>query len=68
MSERLKSAYLKSNWVSSWFRWYVRLSRLIGIDNAVEWMAMANPKKPAAALKDGAVDAVVAADKLQDCD
>jgi len=42
----------------------VRLSRLIGIDNAVEWMAMANPKKPAAALKDGAVDAVVAADKL----
>jgi 3-hydroxyacyl-CoA dehydrogenase/enoyl-CoA hydratase/3-hydroxybutyryl-CoA epimerase/enoyl-CoA isomerase len=29
-------------------------------------MAMANPKKPAAALKDGAVDAVVAADKLQD--
>ncbi len=27
---------------------------------------MANPKKPAAALKDGAVDAVVAADKLQD--
>nr|WNL65161.1 Fatty acid oxidation complex subunit alpha [Acinetobacter gerneri] len=44
----------------------VRLSRLIGIDNAVEWMAMANPKKPVAALKDGAVDAVVAADKLQD--
>ncbi len=44
----------------------VRLSRLIGIDNAVEWMAMANPKKPAAALKDGAVDAVVHADKLQD--
>ena len=39
----------------------VRLSRLIGIDNAVEWMAMAAPKKPAAALKDGAVDAVVAA-------
>ncbi|MCP5961733.1 fatty acid oxidation complex subunit alpha FadB, partial [Klebsiella pneumoniae] len=37
---------------------------LIGIDNAVEWMAMAAPKKPAAALKDGAVDAVVAADKL----
>ena len=44
----------------------VRLSRLIGIDNAVEWMAMAAPKKPAAALKDGAVDAVVAADKLLD--
>ncbi|MDB9691445.1 fatty acid oxidation complex subunit alpha FadB, partial [Acinetobacter baumannii] len=44
----------------------VRLSRHIGIDNAVEWMAMATPKKPAAALKDGAVDAVVAADKLLD--
>ncbi|AOA59520.1 fatty acid oxidation complex subunit alpha FadB [Acinetobacter larvae] len=43
----------------------VRLSRLIGIDNAIEWMAMAAPKKPAAALKDGAVDAVVPADKLQ---
>ncbi len=27
---------------------------------------MANPKRPDAALKDGAVDAVVAADKLQD--
>lgn len=44
----------------------VRLSRLIGIDNAVEWIAMAAPKKPAAALKDGAVDAVVSADKLQE--
>ena len=33
----------------------VRLSRLIGIDNAVEWMAMANPKRPDAALKDGAI-------------
>ncbi len=44
----------------------VRLSRVIGIDNAVEWMAMAAPKKAAAALKDGAVDAVVAADKLLD--
>ena len=43
----------------------VRLSRLIGIDNAIEWMAMAVPKRAAAALKDGAVDAVVAADKLQ---
>lgn len=44
----------------------VRLSRLIGIDNAVEWMALANPKKAAAALKDGAVDAVVTANKLQE--
>ena len=44
----------------------VRLSRVIGIDNAVEWIATSGTKKPAAALKDGAVDAVVAADKLQD--
>ena len=44
----------------------VRLSRVIGIDNAIEWMAMANPKPAADALKDGAVDAVVAADKLKD--
>ncbi|EPF70435.1 fatty acid oxidation complex subunit alpha FadB [Acinetobacter rudis] len=44
----------------------VRLSRIIGIDNAIEWIAMAAPKRPAAALKDGAVDAVVAADKLQE--
>ncbi|MCG2573773.1 fatty acid oxidation complex subunit alpha FadB [Acinetobacter sp. ME22] len=42
----------------------VRLSRVIGIDNAVEWMAMAVPKKPDAALKDGAVDAVVADDQV----
>ncbi len=45
----------------------VRLSRVIGIDNAVEWMAMANPKRPDAALKDGAVDAVVAADQIARC-
>jgi 3-hydroxyacyl-CoA dehydrogenase/enoyl-CoA hydratase/3-hydroxybutyryl-CoA epimerase/enoyl-CoA isomerase len=44
MSERLKSVYLKSNSVSSWFGGTVRLSRVIGIDNAVEWMAMANQK------------------------
>ena len=44
----------------------VRLSRVIGIDNAIEWIATSASKRPAAALKDGAVDAVVAADKLQD--
>lgn len=44
----------------------VRLSRLIGTDNAIEWMALAAPKKAAAALKDGAVDAVVTDDKLHD--
>ena len=44
----------------------VRLSRVIGIDNAVEWIATSANKRPADALKDGAVDAVVAANKLQD--
>ena len=43
----------------------VRLSRVIGIDNAIEWIATSANKKPAAALKDGAVDAVVAAAQLQ---
>ena len=42
----------------------VRLSRVIGIDNAVEWIATGAQKKPDAALKDGAVDAVVAPEKL----
>jgi len=42
----------------------VRLSRLIGVDNAVEWMCTGASKRAAAALKDGAVDAVVAADGL----
>ncbi len=44
----------------------VRLSRVIGIDNAVEWIATGAQKKPDAALKDGAVDAVVAPSSLQD--
>lgn len=44
----------------------VRLTRVIGIDNAVEWIASGAQKKPEAALKDGAVDAVVAPEKLQD--
>lgn len=44
----------------------VRLTRVIGIDNAVEWIATGAQKKPEAALKDGAVDAVVASEKLQD--
>jgi 3-hydroxyacyl-CoA dehydrogenase/enoyl-CoA hydratase/3-hydroxybutyryl-CoA epimerase/enoyl-CoA isomerase len=42
----------------------VRLTRVIGIDNAVEWIASAGQKRPDAALKDGAVDAVVAPEKL----
>jgi 3-hydroxyacyl-CoA dehydrogenase/enoyl-CoA hydratase/3-hydroxybutyryl-CoA epimerase/enoyl-CoA isomerase len=44
----------------------VRLPRLIGLDNAVEWIATGSEKKPAEALKDGAVDAVVEPDKLRD--
>lgn len=42
----------------------VRLPRLIGLDNAIEWICAAKDKKSAVALKDGAVDAVVEADQL----
>jgi 3-hydroxyacyl-CoA dehydrogenase/enoyl-CoA hydratase/3-hydroxybutyryl-CoA epimerase/enoyl-CoA isomerase len=44
----------------------VRMPRLVGVDNAVEWIAAAGDKKADAAFKDGAVDAVVAPDKLRD--
>ena len=44
----------------------VRLPRVIGVDNAVEWIAAAGEKRPDAALKDGAVDAVVAPEKLRE--
>jgi 3-hydroxyacyl-CoA dehydrogenase/enoyl-CoA hydratase/3-hydroxybutyryl-CoA epimerase/enoyl-CoA isomerase len=44
----------------------VRLPRLIGADNAIEWIAGGTPNKAEAAFKAGAVDAVVAADKLQE--
>lgn len=37
----------------------VRLPRLIGMDNAVEWMCTGASKKASAALKDGAIDAVI---------
>ncbi|TXH05077.1 MAG: fatty acid oxidation complex subunit alpha FadB [Nevskiaceae bacterium] len=43
----------------------VRLPRLIGADNAIEWIAGGEAQKPAAALKVHAVDGVVAADKLK---
>ena len=43
----------------------VRLPRIIGADNAIEWIAGAAPSKPDAALKIGAIDAVVAVDKLK---
>lgn len=37
----------------------VRLPRIIGVDNAFEWMCLGGSKKAADALKDGAIDAVV---------
>ncbi|MEN0107534.1 MAG: enoyl-CoA hydratase-related protein, partial [Pseudomonas sp.] len=43
----------------------VRLPRVIGTDNAIEWIAGGKENKAADALKAGAVDAVVTADKLQ---
>ncbi|WP_422133781.1 fatty acid oxidation complex subunit alpha FadB [Endozoicomonas sp. ALD040] len=44
----------------------VRLPRLIGVDNAIEWIAAGREQKPDAALKVGAVDAVVETEKLVD--
>ena len=44
----------------------VRLPRLIGADNAIEWIAGGGQNKAAAALKVHAVDAVVAPEKLRD--
>src|SRR5471032_1068269 len=42
----------------------VRLPRIIGADNAIEWIAAGKENKAEDALKVGAVDAVVAPDKL----
>ncbi len=44
----------------------VRLPRIIGLDNAVEWIATGADKKAADALKDGAVDAVLEPQLLRD--
>jgi 3-hydroxyacyl-CoA dehydrogenase/enoyl-CoA hydratase/3-hydroxybutyryl-CoA epimerase/enoyl-CoA isomerase len=44
----------------------VRLPRLIGADNAIEWIAGGEQVRADKALKDHAVDAVVAPDKLRD--
>jgi 3-hydroxyacyl-CoA dehydrogenase/enoyl-CoA hydratase/3-hydroxybutyryl-CoA epimerase/enoyl-CoA isomerase len=44
----------------------VRLPRLIGADNAIEAIAAGKTLKPAEALKNHAVDAVVAPEKLDD--
>ncbi|KNC65775.1 fatty acid oxidation complex subunit alpha FadB [Pseudoalteromonas ardens] len=44
----------------------VRLPRLIGADNAMTWITTGKENRAADALKVGAVDAVVAQDKLMD--
>ncbi len=44
----------------------VRLPRLIGFDNAAKWIATAGHHKAVAALKDGAVDAVVEPELLKE--
>ncbi|WP_194868797.1 fatty acid oxidation complex subunit alpha FadB [Pseudoalteromonas sp. PPB1] len=44
----------------------VRLPRLIGADNAMTWITTGKENRAANALKVGAVDAVVAQDKLMD--
>ena len=44
----------------------VRLPRLIGADNAIEWIAGGEQQKPEAALKVHAVDGVVAPEKLKE--
>lgn len=44
----------------------VRLPRIMGVDNAVEWIATGSDKRPDEALKDGAVDAVVEPARLRD--
>ncbi len=43
-----------------------RLPRLIGIDNANEWICAGGQKKADVALQEGAVDAVVAVDLVRD--
>lgn len=44
----------------------VRMPRLIGVDNAVEWIAAGGQHRSDKALKDGVVDAVVAPEQLRD--
>ena len=45
----------------------VRLPRLIGCDNAIEWIASGNETKAIEALRVGAVDAVVPHAQLRSC-
>lgn len=42
----------------------VRLPRLIGADNALEWMTTGRDRKAQKALEEGAIDAVVASEQL----
>lgn len=44
----------------------VRLPRIIGADNAMEWMTTGKDRKPQQALNEGVIDAVVAPEKLKD--
>lgn len=44
----------------------VRLPRVIGLDNALEWITTGKEHRPDDALKQGALDAVVAPEKLRD--
>lgn len=44
----------------------IRLPRLIGVDNANEWVCGGSEKRPSAALADGGVDAVVATNLVKD--
>lgn len=44
----------------------VRLSRLVGADNAIEWIASGKENRPDDAFKIGAVDAIAEPDELRD--
>jgi len=44
----------------------VRMPRIIGVDNAVEWIAAAGQHRADKALAEGVVDAVCSADKLRE--
>ncbi|MGK0289519.1 MAG: 3-hydroxyacyl-CoA dehydrogenase/enoyl-CoA hydratase/3-hydroxybutyryl-CoA epimerase [bacterium] len=44
----------------------VRLSRIIGADNAIEWIAAGSDQRADAAFKVGAVDALVAPEKVRE--
>jgi len=45
----------------------VRLPRIIGADNAIEWITSGKDQRPEMALNLGAIDALVAPEKLEAC-